>query len=226
MLLELIRNGFSVPSLISVLVSIPVILFSLSFHEMFHAIAANSLGDPTAKLAGRMTINPLKHLDPIGTIMMFIIGIGWAKPVPVNARFFKNPKNGMALTALAGPLSNLGLAFVSDVIEHLLRLVPVSTADWYYYPLLIVYYMFWVSTYLNIALAVFNMLPVPPFDGSRVLFAFLPENAYFAVMKYERYLKYILIALVWTGVLDAPLAFLRNGILTAFDTLIGLVIRV
>ena len=189
MLLTLLSEGFSRDALISVLLSLPVIVLALCMHETAHGWVAYKLGDPTARNLGRLTLNPLKHLDPIGFIFMLLFGIGWAKPVPINTRNFKNPRIGMALSGIAGPVSNLLLGFlgmflyVLTVVICVLAGIDSNTNVWITVMLL----FFEVLAYLNVALAVFNLIPVPPFDGSRFAYVFLPNKWYFKVMQYERY---------------------------------------
>ncbi len=165
---------------------IPVMLISLTLHECAHGLMALRLGDPTAKNMGRLSLNPLKHLDPLGALMMVIARVGWAKPVPVNANNFKDPKNGMALVGLAGPLTNLlvafGAAFPVALIEQAVYLHNVKFSK----GLEIVYIFCYMLFNANIFLAIFNLIPIPPFDGSRIMFGILPDRYYFSVMKYER----------------------------------------
>ena len=189
MLLTLLYEGFSRNALISVLLSLPVIVLSLCLHETAHGWVAYKLGDPTARNLGRLTLNPLKHLDPIGFLFMLLFGIGWAKPVPINTRNFKNPRVGMALSGIAGPISNLLLGLlgmilsvVTMVICYLAGIDP-DTNVWITVLLLFLD----VLAFMNVALAVFNLIPVPPFDGSRFAYVFLPTKWYFKVMQYERF---------------------------------------
>ncbi len=210
MLLELFRSigsdGFGL-LLLDVLISIPIILFSLTIHECSHAFAAYKLGDPTARNLGRLTLNPLKHLDPIGTVMMLVFGFGWAKPVPIVSRNFKNPKWGMCLSALAGPLSNLVFSFVSFFIYYALnsrlKVFTYQFGTSYYDPSSTFAYLavnlFYIAAYMNIFLFVFNLLPVPPLDGSRIMYVVLPTKIYFNVMKYERIIYIILIMVIASG---------------------------
>ena len=189
MLLTLLYEGFSRNALISVLLSLPVIVLSLCLHETAHGWVAYKLGDPTARTLGRLTLNPLKHLDPMGFLFMLLFGIGWAKPVPINTRNFKNPRVGMALSGIAGPISNLLLGLlgmilsvVTMVICYLAGIDP-DTNVWITVLLLFLD----VLAFMNVALAVFNLIPVPPFDGSRFAYVFLPTKWYFKVMQYERF---------------------------------------
>lgn len=189
MLLTLLYEGFSRNALISVLLSLPIIVLSLCLHETAHGWVAYKLGDPTARNLGRLTLNPLKHLDPMGFLFMLLFGIGWAKPVPINTRNFKNPRVGMALSGIAGPISNLLLGLlgmilsvVTMVICYLAGIDP-DTNVWITVLLLFLD----VLAFMNVALAVFNLIPVPPFDGSRFAYVFLPTKWYFKVMQYERF---------------------------------------
>ncbi|MBE6621824.1 MAG: site-2 protease family protein [Ruminococcaceae bacterium] len=231
MIFDLLRGGFELTDLIGVLVTIPVVLLSLSFHELAHGYVAMKLGDPTARYYGRITMNPLKHLDPIGALSMLFFGIGWAKPVPINPMNFRNPKKGMALTGLAGPVSNLILSFVGTLLYRICIAVcamePVALQILGSRPLwllvLAIQLFLWYFSYMNAMLAIFNLIPVPPFDGSRIFYFILPDKYYFSVMKYERIIMTVTLVLLFTGALDKPLSFATEGILTVFHFIIGLV---
>lgn len=178
-------------------------LIALTVHEYCHGYAAYKLGDDTAKSFGRLTLNPLKHLDPYGAICMVLFHIGWAKPVPINARNFKNPKRDFAITAAAGPASNLILGFVSALI-YLVVFVCVKdmtfpSANFTYHLINNLLNFIYVFHSINVGLGLFNLLPIPPFDGSRLLNVFLPEKIYFEIMKYERYIYYSVLAWLFLG---------------------------
>ncbi len=176
--------------LINKLLAVPVLLISLVLHEYAHGAAAYLMGDKTAKAYGRLSLNPLKHIDWFGFIMLLVAGIGWAKPVPVNMMQFKDPKKGMAVTALAGPLMNVLLTFVSLVLYAVGILNGFNE-----YVMLFLYIM----AYYNAVLAMFNLLPLPPLDGSKVLFAFLPSRHYYKLMAYERYGMILILLLSFTN---------------------------
>lgn len=204
--------------LVIMLLSAVSCLLCIVFHELCHGIAAYWMGDDTAKRAGRLTINPIKHIDIIGLIMLFIVHFGWAKPVPVNMRQFRKPKLGMALTALAGPVGNLLLAVI---------LVPGYAAAAFWYQVSGLFGANYLAAFLgstislSVGLAVFNLFPIPPLDGSKVLFAVLPPKAYYTLMRYERFGMILLVVLLYTGILDTPLSFLRDGILDGMMALLG-----
>lgn len=176
---------------IQILLSVIPALICITLHECAHGYAAYMLGDDTARRAGRLTLNPIKHIDIIGLIMLAVFHFGWAKPVPVNMRSFKDPKQGMALTAAAGPLANLLLAVVMLFIYGLV-LIPLSGSTIGYY----VAQTIGTTAYLSLTLALFNIIPIPPLDGSKVLYAFLPEHSYRKLMYYERYGMIALLVLV------------------------------
>jgi len=182
-----------------------VFVIAIPFHEMAHAWVSYKLGDPTAKIHGRMTMDPRVHFHPIGFACMILCGVGFARPVPADTRNFKNPKVGMAVTAAAGPASNLLLAWVSLIVYKLFYYIaPVNTVNTYI--ALFWYYM----VMCNLSLAVFNLLPVPPWDGSRIALLFLPRKWYFKVMQYEQKIFLGMMLLLMLGVLDGPLYFCRT----------------
>lgn len=192
--------------LFEILVHVIVLLTAFPVHECAHAWVAEKLGDPTARNAGRITLNPFKHLDLFGTLCMIFVGFGWANPVPVNPNNFKNPKNGMALTAIAGPVSNLIMSFIAMIIYRVLFFVGLANGS---YPTVAMNVFALVVT-LNLSLAIFNLLPIPPLDGSRIFNLFMSEKTYFKVMKYEKYVFVGLAVLLYSGLLDKPLSWLQD----------------
>lgn len=200
--------------LATILASLVVVFLILPLHELAHGWVAYKLGDSTAKYSGRLTLNPLAHIDPMGALSILLFGIGWAKPVPVDPRNFKNPKAGMAITAAAGPLSNLLAATVGAFLWYAVNIpLGFSTTGFGY---IIVKFL---ATYItiNISLAVFNLIPIPPFDGYRIVSIFLSNRMLYKISQYERYGMILVFVLLLTGVLDAPLNFcntvITNGIL-------------
>ena len=171
------------------------VFLCLTIHETCHGLAAYAMGDPTAKSMHRLSLNPLRHIDWIGLCMMFFCGFGWAKPVPVDPRYFKKPKQGMAVTALAGPVSNLLLALLLLLGSRLIYDFAPYTGVWNG-----IFRFLFDTAILSIGLGVFNLVPIPPLDGSKVLAAFLPDRAYFQLMRYERYGILLLLLLSFGGV--------------------------
>lgn len=191
MLFSLLQGGNINDIIVSLLLTLPMIALALSAHESAHGYVAYKCGDSTAYLAGRLTLNPLKHLDPLGFLFMLIFGYGWAKPVPINPRNFRNPKNGMALSAAAGPGANLILGVICAVITGVLEALyvylnyisaKVFLIDCVYW----LWNMLYFGALINFVFMLFNLIPVPPFDGSRIALVVLPQKFYFKVMRYER----------------------------------------
>ena len=213
-----IQQGEYLLAIIAVLSRCFVVFCCLPIHELAHGLMAHLLGDDTAKREGRLSLNPFAHLNPIGTIMIFLFGIGYANPVPINPRNFKNEKGGMALTALAGPLANLLMGFVSVwgffIFTKFTGSSEIGSA---------VAYFFLYSAQINVMLAVFNLFPIPPLDGSKILAAVLPDKIYYKYMMYERYIMIALMILLFTGVLDTPISFLTIKLLNFISILPNLV---
>lgn len=212
MLYQILQGNFNPVSIIMQLIAtLFVIMIILPFHELAHGFAAYKLGDNTAKNQGRLTFNPLHHINYIGAVCLLLVGFGWAEPVPVDPRYFKNPKRDMAIVALAGPAANLVAAIAGGFLLKLFSVcVPAAYTSQIWYSA--VYYFFYYYVSVNISLAVFNLIPLPPLDGSKILGAFLPHQTYVKMLMNERMLSTILIVLVVTNIVDTIMYYPTNWI--------------
>lgn len=192
-----------------------VLLTTIPIHEAAHAYVADKLGDPTARYQGRLTLDPMVHFDLIGSLALILTGIGWAKPVPINPNNFKDRKKGMALSAAAGPAANIILAAISLIIAK--SIIYISYGFGANTVLSTLLTIFRSMCFINISLAIFNLIPIPPFDGSRIFNYFLPDRFYFKIMEYERYIFLGLLLLLWSGILSLPLNFLSGIIFNILD---------
>lgn len=233
MLLNLINDGFSTNAIISFLLFLPTLLISLTVHEYSHGYVAYRCGDNTAMWNGRLTLNPLKHLDPIGTIMMLFFGFGYAKPVPINPRNFKNYRRDLCLVALAGPVSNLLLALLGMIVLYVSLLfmpnnfISITSSSLRYYVTtsnFSLLYTNFILTFIisNITLAVFNLLPIPPLDGSRIISSLLSGELAYYYNKYENIIMLVVFVLLAKGVLSAPINIAADFIAKGFEMIIEL----
>lgn len=219
MLRQILTGRMDTVAWVQLLLLIPIILFSLSVHESAHAFVAHKLGDDTARNYGRITLNPAKHFDPVGFIFLLLFGFGWAKPVPVNTRYMKNARWGFVATSLAGPFSNMILAFLSAVAAQLTVAVLTHIPNLGGMAGMITVAFFQMAAQLNVGYAVFNLLPIPPLDGSRLWTALLPRKWAEWTFRYERYMQYILLIFLYLG------AF-TNVLNTAIDAVTSFVFYV
>ena len=214
--LQELLQALDVVSLMDAVLRTAAVLLCLTVHETCHGLAAYALGDPTAKSMHRLSLNPLHHIDWFGLAMMFAAGFGWAKPVPVDPRYFKKPKQGMAVTALAGPVSNFLLAVLLILISKAIYLYAPYTAVWD----AVFTFCLYTAAPLSIGLGLFNLLPIPPLDGSKVLGVLLPDEAYSKLMRYERYGIMLLLALSLLGVTGN---FISGVIVRVYETMFNLI---
>ena len=219
-MLGLLRYNFA-----ELLISVPVTLAALTVHECAHGWVSSKLGDPTPRIQGRMTLNPLAHLDIMGTILMILTGFGWAKPVQVNPMYYKDRKKGMALVALAGPLSNLILAFGAVILQGVIALL----AYWLNLAGGVTSFLNYILQFFairNLCFAVFNIIPIPPLDGAKVLGMFLPNRAYYTMLQYERYFMIVIMVLSLTGAFSVVIGTGVNFFYGWMAKLVNTVIRI
>lgn len=215
-IMDYIREGEYALLFINLASILFVVFCTLPIHEYAHAWMAVRLGDDTPRLAGRLTLRPMAHIDPIGALMILLVGFGYAKPVQVNMHNLKNGRKSFALVALAGPLSNLVMALIFTFCETVIYVIAYNAAmPVNVYMVLSNFFSFAAS--INVSLAVFNLLPIPPLDGSRIANLLLPAKYYYTIMKYERYIMIGMFVLLWTGILSTPLSFLAGLVSIGFD---------
>lgn len=215
MLFDLFKAGGAAEIAVIVFSYLVILLIALPIHECSHALIAKMLGDDTAEEQGRITLNPFSHIDPMGAIGILVFGIGWAKAVPVNPRRARkvSQKTAMAITAAAGPVSNVVVSLIFMIAEKIIIVASGLNDPTAYY----------VATALdmvlsiNLSLAVFNLLPIPPFDGSRIFLAFLPTKYYFSIMRYERFIMIGILVLLYTGILSLPMGILESLLYSGLD---------
>lgn len=208
-------NSLDRQAMLTAFLRLLAVLLCLTVHETCHGLAALALGDPTAKREHRLSLNPLQHIDWFGLAAMLLLGFGWAKPVPVNMQYFKNPKRGMALTALAGPASNFALAVLLLLLARAVYFRAPDTALWVW-----LLYFLQLAAVLSVGLGVFNLIPISPLDGSKVLFALLPDRAYMTLMRYERYGMLLLFAVILLGIGNNALGYAVSAVYSALFNLI------
>ncbi len=214
---DIMSGEFDIFNLVIYVSSIAFVVFCATpLHEFAHALIAVKLGDDTPRLRGRLTINPMAHIDKRGALMIFLFGFGYAKPVEVRMRRFKKPKRDMALVALAGPVCNILQSLVLLFIYNALYYFGSSSGN------VMMTYMglfFFYAAVINVNLAVFNLLPIPPLDGSRLATALLPAKYYYKIMQYERYIMLGLFVLLFTGILSTPLSYLSSAVISLLDSI-------
>jgi Zn-dependent protease len=238
--------NFNPIDIISLLLMIPCVLLTLAVHECAHGWMSYQLGDPTARNLGRLTLNPIKHIDPFGFLCMVIFHFGWAKPVPVNARYYKKPRRDMALVAAAGPVSNLIMMVIGMLLLYfsyfIYEALPGPAYSFGYFAnllsvnsvlpfpeevgakIMFLWFTFLMNfTVLNASLAVFNLLPIPPLDGSRIAFIFLPVKFYFGIMRYERVIQIAMFVLLYIGIFNGLLSSVTGALLTGTEFLVRLI---
>ena len=205
---------------------VPAIIITVTLHELAHGWVSYKFGDPTPKLDGRLSLNPLHHLDPIGTIALLLVGFGWAKPVHIDPRYYKDAKTGIVWTAFAGPLMNFIIAFVAIFLFNLLLKVPVSIFSSEIMTRIFIYliYLMQYTALISLGQAIFNLIPLPPLDGSKILYGVLPDSVYFNIMKYENWLSLILFLVLFGGVLNGPLVSIRTIVFDGMNNLCALIL--
>ncbi|MDO4743586.1 MAG: site-2 protease family protein, partial [bacterium] len=220
MINQLLGGNFNLTSIFIFLLSACAVVFiTLPIHEFSHGFVATKLGDPTPRYQNRLSLNPLRHIDYLGAAMIVLFGFGWAKPVQVNVNYFKNPKRDMAITALAGPASNILVSFFAGFLMFLLTLIPMQNS-FFIYTYLFFEYLIWINLYL----AFFNLIPIPPLDGSRLLATFLPDRIYYRIMQYERFFFLLILLLCWRGSFGSILEFAVSGVYRAIHSVFGLAV--
>ena len=205
---------------------VPAIIITVTLHELAHGWVSYKFGDPTPKLDGRLSLNPLHHLDPIGTIALLLVGFGWAKPVHIDPRYYKAAKTGIVWTAFAGPLMNFIIAFVAIFLFNLLLKLPVSIFSSEIMTRIFIYliYLMQYTALISLGQAIFNLIPLPPLDGSKILYGVLPDSVYFNIMKYENWLSLILFLVLFSGVLNGPLVSIRTIVFDGMNNLCALIL--